>query len=243
MTAYVGADPEHLDQLATGFDQAADRLRAMVRDVEAQMKTMPWRGLDADDFFSRVATEVRPRVEASAHALATEAQTLHRNALEQREASRGDRASSGAAALGAGVPAAAGGLPPIPGDLVTRFETATPAERRVLWDQLDANTKDRFIAQHPALIGNADGIPFDDRYRANHLLVLRDYDVESKKNDTSDRTKMLSSLLDKQVVVYQPDQGRVATVDGNIDTAHHVAVFVPGTGSTFDTFPGGITGT
>lgn len=243
MHVFVGADPEHLDQLAIGFEQAADRVLAMVVDLESVIASTPWRGIDADDFLGIASRLVRLRLQSSAELLQTEAATLRRQAHEQRRASRGDRVGAGVAPIGAG---AITGVPvgrTLPTALVLRFETATASERRSLWETFDADTRERFIAHQSALVGNTDGIPFEDRYRANHLLVERDRASAEAVDPEGKHTAALAFLRGQQVVVYQPDQGRVATVDGNIATAKNVAVFVPGTSSSFDDFAGGSNGT
>lgn len=243
MNVFVGADPEHLDQLATGFEQAADRVLATVVELERATASTPWRGIDADDFIGNISRLVRPRVQSSVDLLQAEAATLRREAHEQRQASRGDGAGATLASIGAGAVTGAPASRPLPEDLVLRFETATPAERRSMWRRFDADTRERFITQHPALVGNTDGIPFEDRYRANHLLVERDWAAAEAVDPEGKHTAALAFLRDQQVVVYQPGQGRVATVEGNIATAKNVAVFVPGTSSSFDDFPGGTNGT
>jgi hypothetical protein len=123
---------------------------------------------------------------------------------------------------------------------------STPAgpEMARVWAELTPEQRARLLRAIPELVGNADGIPFRDRYLANHLMIERDLATErAKPSPDRGRIDRLGRLADMQVVIYQPDKGRIATVRGDIETAHHVGVFVPGTSSSFEDFLDGTNGT
>ena len=90
MTDFVGAAPDRLDDLAAVIEKEADRLRAIAGEVDGLLRDVPWSGPDAAGFRRAVDGDVRPRINRTAEILVGEADTLRRNASEQRVASRAD---------------------------------------------------------------------------------------------------------------------------------------------------------
>ncbi len=84
--------------------------------------------------------------------------------------------------------------------------TAEPAEIAEFFDGTTARQRIRLAEEHPAVVGNLDGAPVELRYRANKAATGRD-----------------------NVLAYDPrGRGRIATVIGDLATAAHVSIVVPG---------------
>ncbi|WFP16304.1 hypothetical protein [Citricoccus muralis] len=56
-------------------------------------------------------------------------------------------------------------------DLSLLTDAGTAAEVRGVWDSLDATTQQRLLEEHPEVLGNLDGIPFQDRVTANSITI------------------------------------------------------------------------
>lgn len=84
--------------------------------------------------------------------------------------------------------------------------TAGPAEIAAFFDGTTERQRVRLAEEHPAVVGNLDGAPIGLRYRANKAATGRD-----------------------GVLAYDPrGRGRIATVIGDLATAAHVSIVVPG---------------
>lgn len=82
--------------------------------------------------------------------------------------------------------------------------TASPAEVAAFFAGLSGPQRHRLVAAHPGVVGNLDGVPVALRYEAN-------------------------AAAGPHVLAYDPrGRGLVARVVGDLDTATHVAVVVPG---------------
>lgn len=117
--------------------------------------------------------------------------------------------------------------------ILGRLRRMSPSRRRAVMAALDRSTIAELIERHPVWTGNTDGVPWRMRVRANHRLVvhaLRD------RSPGGPLATVLRRLGDEQVIVFDPDDGRVAVVHGDLDTATDVAVFVPGMMSAFVQF-------
>lgn len=103
-------------------------------------------------------------------------------------------------------------------DLVTGL---TPDQRRLLIDT------------EPFLVGNTDGFPLSDRFEANQILIGR----EAVEERDEQRRDVLKFLTRRNVLLFDPQGlGRVAIVEGDLDRATHLAVWVPGMGSRLGNF-------
>ncbi len=134
----------------------------------------------------------------------------------------------------------------------------SPASRPLVWwSALTSDEQDRLLATWPGPLGSLDGLPATARGRANEILldhelaVLRDIGVRTERQqrrlDTCevvyDRLSFLRAHRDPhtdqpfevQLLVFEPSafggEGRVAIAIGDVDSADHVAVMVPGLGS------------
>lgn len=106
------------------------------------------------------------------------------------------------------------------------------------------------VARHPSVVGNLDGAPVALRYEAN-ALSLRAEQARSRA-DAKDRTlteqqrtsaralaDRCSQLLaqGRRILAFDPrGRGQVAEVYGDLETARHVSVIVPGSDIDLGTF-------
>ncbi|BBX29593.1 alpha/beta hydrolase [Mycolicibacterium alvei] len=117
---------------------------------------------------------------------------------------------------------------------------ATDTEVNQWWDSLSEDEQNRIITERPEWVGNLDGVPGTARDAANRnrLATLRnDPDLTNKEKDTIAAIDEALSKDDRQLLVldFDGDEPKVAVAIGNVDTADHVSVYVPGTGSvTYD---------
>ena len=123
---------------------------------------------------------------------------------------------------------------------------ATDTEVAQWWRSLPEQDKQDFIALRPDLIGNLDGVPAVVRDQANrNLLPKLDADIAAAlhANPGDENAKRRQQTLDaihdqiegkndKQLLLvdFSGDIPKVAVASGNVDTADHVSVYVPGTG-------------
>ncbi|WP_431039152.1 alpha/beta hydrolase [Streptomyces sp. P6-2-1] len=90
--------------------------------------------------------------------------------------------------------------------------TASPAEVAAFFAGLSGPERHRLVAAHPTVVGNLDGAPVALRYEAN-------------------------AAAGPHVLAYDPrGRGLIAQVAGDLDTATHVAVVVPGSDIDVSTF-------
>jgi uncharacterized protein YukE len=83
----VGADAEQLRQLSRNFNQAADRLDGMAREVTGRLSSTPWTGPDAARYRSQWQGHSMATLRGAVSALREAATALQRNATEQDHAS------------------------------------------------------------------------------------------------------------------------------------------------------------
>lgn len=121
-----------------------------------------------------------------------------------------------------------------------------PADVNAWWNSLDGNARQSLMATMPGVIGNLDGIPLTDR-----SVSIRTY-----INDLLEREGSHGPVHDRLAPFVGPDgtadpnrkiialdltgDGRVAEYFGDFDNADHVAVMVPGMGSTMGNFSSGV---
>lgn len=118
---------------------------------------------------------------------------------------------------------------------------ATDTEVNQWWDSLSAEEQNRIIVERPDWVGNLDGVPGTARDLANRnrLGTLRkDPNLTAEERGTlAEIDKALAAGDDRQLLVvdFDGEHPKVALAIGNVDTADHVSVYVPGTGSvTYD---------
>jgi hypothetical protein len=119
-----------------------------------------------------------------------------------------------------------------------------PGAVAAFFKDLDPALADALAREHPELVGNLDGAPIGLRYTANaeaikrEIARLRDDGVD----DSDSRLKTLLELDDpnRHFLLFDPEgDGRAAEVFGDLTTARHVAVVVPGMNNELDNFTGG----
>lgn len=145
---------------------------------------------------------------------------------------------------------------------------APPPRARVWWAALTTDEQDRLVAAWPRRLGALDGLPAAARSRANEMLLDRELAAlldlgvrtgqQQRRLDNcvvvskrlrelrADRDPLTYERLDVQLLVFEPAafdaEGRVAISIGDVDTADHVAVMVPGLGSDVRSSLGPLTG-
>lgn len=115
-------------------------------------------------------------------------------------------------------------------------EGATDTEVNQWWDGLSPQDQARIIAEKPEWVGNLDGVPGTARDQANRnrLAQLRkDPNLTAEERGTIAAVDDAISKPDRQLLVldFDGEHPKVAVASGNVDTADHVSVYVPGTGS------------
>ncbi|WP_233213539.1 alpha/beta hydrolase [Mycobacterium hubeiense] len=120
-------------------------------------------------------------------------------------------------------------------------EGATDTEVNQWWDSLSTEEQDRLIAERPEWIGNLDGVPgvARDAANRNRLNALRnDPNLTAEERGTLEQIDAaLAGEPPRQLLVvdFDGEHPKVAVAIGNVDTADHVSVYVPGTGAvTYD---------
>ncbi|WP_066899062.1 alpha/beta hydrolase [Mycolicibacterium houstonense] len=117
---------------------------------------------------------------------------------------------------------------------------ATDTEVNQWWDSLSEEERNRIIVERPEWVGNLDGVPGTARDLANRnrLGTLRnDPNLTAEERATLVEIDKALSEPDRQLLVvdFDGEHPKVALAIGNVDTADHVSVYVPGTGSvTYD---------
>ncbi|MEU4272210.1 alpha/beta hydrolase [Streptomyces sp. NPDC026092] len=89
-------------------------------------------------------------------------------------------------------------------------ERTSPAETAAFFEELSPARQQELVRAHPSVVGNLDGVPPRLRYEANARTLG-------------------GQFAGQQVLASDPrGRGQIALVYGDLDTAEHVAVVVPG---------------
>ncbi|MFJ9028700.1 alpha/beta hydrolase [Streptomyces sp. NPDC102274] len=106
--------------------------------------------------------------------------------------------------------------------------SATPAQVARFFTTLTPGQSRQLVRRHPLVVGNLDGAPVALRYEANSRAVRAEHDPRYGRLAEPGR----------QILAFDPrGRGQVAEVYGDLATARHVSVVVPGSGidaATFD---------
>ena len=121
---------------------------------------------------------------------------------------------------------------------------ADPAAVAEFFERLDPAVAEALAQEHPELVGNLDGAPIGLRYRANAEAIDREIErLEAAGVPADDaRLRKLHELddPDRHFLLFDPaGDGRAAEVFGDLTSARHVAVVVPGMNNDLDNFTGG----
>jgi pimeloyl-ACP methyl ester carboxylesterase len=149
-----------------------------------------------------------------------------------------------------------GPLPQTPPDTGPKIpEGKNPDEVKKWWDSLSQADRDRLLREQPEKLGNLNGIPVEDRSKANIEVMNRDIARVENATEAIPHDQMvryynaikvrdgLAAQAAKThkptyLYVYEPEafdgQGRAAIAINNPDTADNTAVVVPGTGNSVE---------
>ncbi|MFJ2291849.1 alpha/beta hydrolase [Streptomyces sp. NPDC087894] len=104
---------------------------------------------------------------------------------------------------------------------------ATPDQVRDFFRGLSAADQHALLERHPSVVGNLDGAPLELRYRANARALRASQDPRYARLAAPGR----------QILAFDPrGRGQVAEVFGDLRTARHVSVVVPGSDIDAGTF-------
>jgi pimeloyl-ACP methyl ester carboxylesterase len=119
-----------------------------------------------------------------------------------------------------------------------------PAAVAAFFAQLDPDVAEALAQERPELVGNLDGAPIRLRYRANAEAIRREIARlrAAGAGDDDARLRKLRELddPDRHFLLFDPaGDGRAAEVFGDLTSARHVAVVVPGMNNDLNNFTGG----
>ncbi|KPC84681.1 MULTISPECIES: alpha/beta hydrolase [Streptomyces] len=104
---------------------------------------------------------------------------------------------------------------------------ASPQQVHAFFRGLSAAEKQELLERHPLVVGNLDGAPLELRYRANARALQASRDPRYTRLAAPGR----------QVLAFDPrGRGQVAEVFGDLRSARHVSVVVPGSDVDAGTF-------
>jgi hypothetical protein len=118
-----------------------------------------------------------------------------------------------------------------------------PASVAAFFAGLDPAVAEALATEHPELVGNTDGAPIGLRYRANAEAIKREIArlEAAGVGDDDARLRKLRELDDpsRRFLLFDPEgDGRAAEVFGDLTSARHVAVVVPGMNNDLASFTG-----
>ena len=119
-----------------------------------------------------------------------------------------------------------------------------PSRVAGFFQELDPAVAEALAREHPELVGNLDGAPIGLRYTANAEAIDREI-ARLRAEGVAESDPRLAKLLefddpDRHFLLFDPaGDGRVAEVFGDLTTARHVAVVVPGMNNDLNNFTGG----
>ncbi|WP_367041546.1 alpha/beta hydrolase [Streptomyces sp. Je 1-332] len=128
--------------------------------------------------------------------------------------------------------------------------TTTPARVAAFFDSLSQAQQHRLAARHPSVVGNLDGAPAELRFEANSLSLkverarerARESDPRLTLQDHERARSLVTRYEDllnpgRQILAFDPrGRGQVTEVYGDLTSARHVSVVVPGSDMDLGTF-------
>lgn len=253
--AKLGADDLQLDRFADTCDTVAltfDRARV---EIGGGTTRAFWLGPDGDTFRHAWTSQHGPRLAAAARLLEGMAKEVRRQAEAQRQASAG---ADVALVPGGGPTVGPNGGPPAGGPTTAPAPPgASPEQVREWWRSLSPAQQQAALDQQHRTLGNLDGLPASVRDDGNRRALhddLRRLEAEERagtlsgeERDVLEHARHLRDYLatvearrdpitgepvGAQLYIYEPGayggDGRAAVATGDLDTAEHVAVTVPG---------------
>lgn len=117
---------------------------------------------------------------------------------------------------------------------------------------MNPEQRQRLIDDFPKQVGNTDGIPWDMRIAANRVNIAQAIADERREHGpgSQGRITFYQGLLaevddparsgrrvDRQILAFDPDRSSLIELNGNLATAKHLAVMVPGMNTTIEDSP------
>ncbi|MFH9614683.1 alpha/beta hydrolase [Streptomyces pratensis] len=105
--------------------------------------------------------------------------------------------------------------------------SATPSQVALFFRALSGTEQETLLERHPSVVGNLDGAPLELRYRANARALHASHEPRFRSLAAPGR----------QILAFDPrGRGQVAEVFGDLRSARHVSVVVPGSDIDAGTF-------
>lgn len=229
----LGADPGELDALANRMATAGAHLQNLASQLNQCVNSLPWEGVGADTFRSDWPRRYAPAIAAAATSLQDMSSYLHRKASEQRAASAADAPSAGS---GVALPASAQAALERAAEILLAL---APAQVVAFLERTDPAVLAALMRDDPSALGNTNGVPIDLREQANRAALDQAISEAQARGDTQ-QIAFLESLKqqidqpDTNLLYFDPSQDHYAVAIGNVATAQHVAVLVPGVSDNAD---------
>lgn len=140
-----------------------------------------------------------------------------------------------------------------PADVVAGWATLSQDRIAAQIAGLTLAQRRQLVTEFPREVGNTDGVPWDMRMEANrlnianaiveqqHLLGQSDDDQAIEERiafysgllgKVEDPTGQSQELIDRQIIAFDPERSSFIELTGNLQTADHIGVFVPGVNTT-----------
>lgn len=227
----IGCNPDEMDRLSGRFRSTASHIEADLDTLERQIGGLPWEGSDANEFRTVWARIRRETAGATVDSLKRLERDVARNAEAQRRVSAGLGNTVGHTKS----------FGEAPGTFPTPPKDGSPAAVKQWWDSLTYAQRQELITRHPEMIGNLDGVPPKVRYQANHNRIEQLLATEADPNGPLHKRFGPFLNENRQIMLFDPSgDGKLAEVFGDIETADHLGVSIPGMGSGIDNFDAGV---
>lgn len=237
----VGCDPGQLEDAAASARRLGESVARALDNLDDRLYYLEWNGDDAEQTRGRWRRTSADTTNVLIPQVFGLELRLIQNAADQRSTSSSAGSFAPVAMHGAvGALVGVGGLgeiPPIP----IPSADSDPADVKRWWDSLSAEEQQRLITEHPDKLGNLDGIPPKVRYQANQIRI--EQLLESESDPHGPLHKKYGEFVDpgRQILLFDVEgDGKLAEVFGDLETAKHVGVVVPGMGSDLGNFTDGV---
>lgn len=238
-----GMDVAEVEDLGRLLQQRGEHLRQIGQDIERRLGVAAWVGSEAEAVRQQMWPSVRARLTDAAQVLHGFGQSALNNAAEQRQASGVGGVLAGAARIGAALlPVGWATMSAV--DRARHFMRLGWADGDRLWSSLSAADRSA-LASHLRAEGELSLLPPQLRYAVNRQLVQDELDRLRGDLFKSDGEKHRIDLYERilrdneQVLFFDPGgDGRIAVVQGDLSTAHGIAVQVPGISNNLDNYWG-----
>lgn len=223
MTTMWGADADQLEELARDLLTAGHRLDEICRRLGGQLGSAPWKGSDAERFRHDWQRKHVPALVAASRLLGDASTRLSSNARDQRQASTSSDGAGTATAMGlAGASPSAGTRV-----LTHRAENTRASMEAQLASLQEALRKEEQSARtSPVEFGKG-------------VMPFMTTDAERLKERIGVLDALLSPGRTYLTFSDSPGDNRIIEVMGDITSAKHVIVHVPGISTDLDDYRNG----